>query len=194
MEKMAENRQSCFFAACAKKMRDFRAEMVSVPPSSNSPSRRDFIGAFGAVIALGQGPAFAQRRPISVLFICQFGSVKSATARELFRRRAQERGIFVEARSRGITPDAHISPQLLAALTAEGINPAADPLTQLKRRDLRRADIVVIFDTPPKNWTGKRLHDWTDTGSLNQSYAAERPRLVRRIDQLLDEIAASAPH
>ena len=193
MEKMAENRQSCFFAACAKKMRDFRAEMVSVPPSSNVPSRRDFIGAFGAVIALGQGPAFAQRRPISVLFICQFGSVKSATARELFRRRAQERGIFVEARSRGITPDAHISPQLLAALTAEGINPAADPLTQLKRRDLRRADIVVIFDTPPKNWTGKRLHDWTDTGSLNQSYAAERPRLVRRIDQLLDEIAASAP-
>ena len=191
MEKMAENRQSRFFAACAKKMRDFRAVMVSVPRSANSPSRRDFLGAFGALIALSQAPAFARIRPMSVLFVCQFGSVKSATARELFRKRAKERGIFVEARSRGITPEAHISPQLLAALTAEGINPAADPLTQLKRRDLRRADIVVIFDTPPKSWTGKHLHDWTDTGSLNQSYAAERPRLIKRIDDLVDEIMAS---
>jgi Low molecular weight phosphotyrosine protein phosphatase len=133
------------------------------------------------------GDAFA--RTPTILFVCQFGSVKSPLARELFRRRAQERGITVNAFSRGITPEAHVAPRLRAALESEGINPEYDGLNALRRNDLRRATVTVLFDPLPVGWTGKRVQDWTDTGSLNESYETEKPRLLARIEALLDTLS-----
>jgi Low molecular weight phosphotyrosine protein phosphatase len=131
----------------------------------------------------------ALARTPTVLFVCQFGSVKSPVARELFRRRAQERGIAVIAFSRGITPEAHVAPRLRTALDSDGINPESDGLNALSYRDLRRANVTVLFDRLPRGWTGKRVRDWTDTGSLNESYEMEKPRLLARIDALLDTLS-----
>lgn len=144
-----------------------------------------FLALIFALVSSGTALA----RTPTVLFVCQFGSVKSPVARELFRRRAQERSIAVTAFSRGITPESHVAPRLRTALDSEGIIPERDGLNALSRSDLRRASITVLFDPLPHGWTGKRTQDWTDTGSLNESYETEKPRLLARIDALLDTIA-----
>jgi hypothetical protein len=70
---------------------------------TNFVDRRSVLGAaFAMALVQSSNVAIAAKRPKRVLFICQFGSVKSPIARELFRRRAKERGIAVIAWSRGI--------------------------------------------------------------------------------------------
>jgi Low molecular weight phosphotyrosine protein phosphatase len=153
--------------------------------------RRSVLGAAIAIVfAQSSAAAIAAKRLKRVLFICQYGSVKSPIARELFRRRAKERGIAVIAWSRGITPEAHISPALLDTLKAEGIDPEVDGLHKLARGELRQADITVLFDPLPGKWHKNGLHDWIDTGSFNTSYEVEKPKLMRRIDQIFDELIA----
>jgi protein-tyrosine-phosphatase len=136
------------------------------------------------------GPAFAKREQPVVLFICQFGTVKSAITRELFRQRARERGIAVVALSRGITPGQHLAPALQRQLLAEGIDPAHDSLKQLSSGDLSLADVTVTFDPLPPGLPTHRLQDWRDIGSFNDNYATERARVIARIDALLDWISA----
>ena len=153
-------------------------------------NRRAFIGTAIVLGGLAVSPVQAKPTP-TVLFVCQFGSVKSPLARELFRRRAKERGLSVTAISRGITPESHVSPLLAQSLTREAIDIDRDGLHRLDPHVLHTATITVLFDPLPSGWPARRVHDWTDTGSLNQNYEAEKPRLIARIDALLDEIAAS---
>jgi len=129
--------------------------------------------------------------PTRVLFVCQYGTVKSALARELFRKRAGERGIKAIAFSRGITPAEHLSAAARTSMAADGINPARDPLRKLAPADLRKADIVVIFNPLPVKRATRPVRDWTATPSVNDDYANARPELDRRIDALLDEIAGA---
>ncbi len=134
-------------------------------------------------------PAIARARRTRLLLVCQFGSVKSAISRELIGKRAAQRGIAIEVSSRGITPDSHINPTLLEKLRARGIDPQSQPLTALAPDDVLRADFVAIFNDLPPGYRPKSLIDWRDTGSFNETYDAEEPRLLKRIDALLDVIA-----
>jgi protein-tyrosine-phosphatase len=124
----------------------------------------------------------------TILFVCQFGSVKSAITRELFRRRAAERGISVTAISRGITPEKHMDPALSSALAGEGIDPARDPLQGLDQTALKGADIVVVFDKLPPAFGRTDVRDWTDTPSMVADYRRAREVLDPRIEALLSEI------
>ena len=153
-------------------------------------TRRTILAAM-VLAPLAGFPGIAEARPRAprVVFICQFGSVKSAISRELFRRRAAERGIAAIAFSRGIQPESHLDPQLRERLAEQGIDPAHDGQHKLTRSDLRRAEYTVLLDPLPRGWHGRVTRDWTDLGSFNQSYTTEEPRLKARIDQLLDEIA-----
>jgi len=157
-------------------------------------SRRSVI-----VLATALGTAFsapstalARCRPRRVLFVCQFGTVKSPIARELFRRRAAERGIVVEALARGITPEEHMSGELRRALQKDGIDVRAEPLQRLARVDARQADILVFFDKLPPGLRAGDPRDWIDLPSMNSEYGAAKVDLMRRIDRLLDEISTSA--
>ena len=162
-------------------------------PFRTSHSRRAVLGTILlAPFAALPGIAAARSRPPRVLFICQFGSVKSAISRELFRRRAAERGIAAIAISRGIQPETHLDPQLRDRLAGQGIDPARDGQHKLTRGDLRRADYTVLLDSLPPGWIGRNPRDWTDLGSFNQSYGTEEARVKAKIEQLLDEIAARA--
>ena len=133
--------------------------------------------------------ANAEPVPTRVLFVCQYGTVKSALARELFRRRAGARGINAIAFSRGITPAEHLSAAARTSMAADSINPARDPLRKLASADLRKADIVVVFNPLPMKLATRPIRDWSATPSVNDDYASARPELDRRIDALLDEIA-----
>ena len=154
-----------------------------------SLNRRSALLA-GLVLVVAAAPAWPHpRKSLRVLFICQYGTAKSAIARELFRRRARERGMAVTAFSRGLTLADHISSPLHQMLSADGIDPAADPATVLARRDWQHADLVVAFNPLPKNVRPEHLRDWSDLGSFNDDYAHTRPDLDRRIEALLDAIA-----
>ena len=153
-------------------------------------ARRFVVFSGLALMSASACSTTASTRVPKVLFICQYGSVKSAVARELFRRAAAERHIAVLVYSRGITPEEHLSPALKSLLARDHIDPAQDPLRRLERVDLSWADFTILFDPLPDGMQANRVHDWTDTGSLNQSYVTEHPQLEMRIKALLDEIAA----
>jgi arsenate reductase (thioredoxin) len=150
-------------------------------------NRRALLFGLTAVVATGARAA----PPPRVLFICQFGTAKSAIAREFFRRRARERGVAVATFSRGLTLEDHISPSLGAALRGEGIDPAHDRPQVLARRDLRAADIVVFFNPLPPSLGPVAALDWTALPSVNENWPQARADLTQRIDALLDEIAGA---
>ena len=141
------------------------------------------FGAWAASPALACAPA-------RVLFVCRFGTVKSPVAREHFKRSAAARNLQVTAYARGITPEDHLSPQLAAALAADGIDPKTEPVKTLSAADASAADITVFFDKPPAELAFAAPRDWSDLPSMNEDYAKARAVLLARIDGLLDEIAA----
>ena len=134
-------------------------------------------------------PALAPPKP-RVLFICRFATVKSPTARELLRKRAKERGIALDIRSRGITPVEHLSPQIRLRLIHEfGIDPASEPPRKLGQRDLDRADVVVLFDHLPPSLQKAGTLDWTDQPSLLDQFDPSMAYLEAHIAALLDQLA-----
>ena len=139
-------------------------------------------------VVLIPSAAAPQRSPPSVLFICQFGTAKSAIAREVFRRRARERGIEATTFSRGITPEEHVSPALRQRLEADGVDSTRDGLHRLSKEDLKAADIVVTFNPLPAGMHRTHTLDWSALPSMNDAYPLARANLQRRIDHLLDRI------
>ena len=162
--------------------------------SSNNKTllhRRQLIaGSLLVIVGAAIPPArSASRMPPRVLFICQFGTVKSAIARELLKRRAAARGISVIVSSRGITPEAHLAPSTRSQLLAEGIDLDGERLQKLRRADLGNADLVVAFNPLPASMRKKGLRDWSAVPSVNDTYSLARADLDRRIDQLLDYVS-----
>jgi hypothetical protein len=143
------------------------------------------------VLALGPqlaGASAASAAP-RILLVCQFGTVKSSIARELLKRRAAERHVPVQVTSRGITPQQHITTELLARLGKDGIDPAAQPLTKLGPTDVANADLVIAFDKLPAGYHPPALEDWSDLPSMENDYDRARAVLDARIDRLLDRLS-----
>ena len=155
-------------------------------------TNRRTVLALGALLAAVPATGFAKpAKPPVVLFICEFGTAKSAIARELFRKRAHERGIAVTAFSRGLQIEDHISLPLKRRLDAEGIDSRRDGFAVLASKDVRAADIVVTFAMLPVAYHPRQLHDWTTLPSVNDAYPVARADLDKRIEGLLDTIVAS---
>lgn len=134
------------------------------------------------------GAAMTSRSP-HILLVCQFGTVKSPIARELLKRRAAERHVAIDVTARGITPQQHITPELLNHLTKDGINPAAEPLRKLGPEDIAGADLVIAFDKLPAEYHPRRLEDWSELPSMVNDYDHARAELDSRIDTLLDRLS-----
>ncbi len=159
-------------------------------------TRRRFTAALLLVTALtvtncSSVPA-TQHKP-KVLFVCQAGTAKSAIARELFRKRARERGVAVDVFSRGILLEDHISPELRRRLVADGIDSTAEPAQVLGAADLKAADMLIRFNPLPAGAVHPDIRDWSDVPSVNDDYADARKILDERIDKLLDEIVRASP-
>ena len=150
-------------------------------------SRRAFLGASAALVSLPALATSGRAKPRRILFVCQFGSVKSSIARELLKRRARERQVTLDVYSRGITPEEHLPAAIKAKLIAEGINPAAEPLRALRQVDVDDADRVIIFDRLPMSLHAHILDDWTTPPSILNDYEMARADLGRRIDKLIEE-------
>jgi protein-tyrosine-phosphatase len=153
--------------------------------------RRSLLSALAAAaIAAPATGATRRSHPTKILFVCQYGSVKSPIARELLKRRAAQRGINVVVKARGITPERHLPEETRQSLASEGIDPTAEPLQQLAAADIEHADLVIFFDKLPPRYSPKHSRDWTDLPSIVNDYRAARESLDQRIDRLLDELSA----
>ena len=156
---------------------------------SLSISRRVAL-ALGALL-FGRTAARASK-PVTVLFVCQGGTVKSPIAREHFRRLAAAREVSVNAVSRGITPEDHMTPPLAVALRADRIDVTREPVLALTAADLAGADVIVVFNPLPASLGTWRVRDWSDMPSMNENYAAARAVLVPRLEALLNELTAGS--
>src|SRR5437868_1506104 len=103
--------------------------------------RRSVVTALAA-LAVAQTVKAEPCAPPRVLFVCPAGSVNSAIARETLKRQAALAHVSIRAESRGLNPANHVSPALAAHLSADGIDPAAEPLRALADGDLKGVDVV----------------------------------------------------
>lgn len=103
-----------------------------------------------------------------VVFVCQHGSVKSLISASLFNRTAEQRGLPFHAISRGVNPEEHVPPAIVAAMHVDGFEVEA-------YADEAHAPVQSWDDVPP----------------ASIDYAAARSVLQQHIDALLDELQKS---
>lgn len=165
--------------------------MTNFSENSNlALGRRDLL-AVCVVLAAGlaaPGAASRSRKRPMILFVCQYGTAKSAIARQVFRQQARLRGIDTRAFSRGLTLEDHLSPELRIKLQADHIDPMEDLPKTLSRKDWIKADIVVTFNPLPATIRHPDVRDWSALPSVNENYSEARTILDKRINSLLDEI------
>ena len=161
--------------------------------NANEPQlgRRAFVALSVLVAALTAAGCAVQPtvKPPKILFVCQAGTAKSAIAREIFKKRAQERGIAVEVFSRGVVIEDHLSPALKENLRSDEIDTNAEPALPLQPGDWAAADILINFNPLPTSVQHKDLRDWTDVPSVNDDYANAKRIMDKRVDELLNELA-----
>ncbi len=168
---------------------------LSSPHDLSRPSlrRRCMLAMCGlAPLSMSLHSVEAKQPQTKVLFVCQYGSVKSAIAREVFKRAAAGRGLSVSAVSRGITPEEHLSAELTTKLDAEGIDTRSEALTVLSQNDIANASIVIYFDRIPEvfDLKSKAAQDWSDVPSMNNEYQRARSILDTRMTNLISELKA----
>lgn len=151
-------------------------------------SRRRLVVGVCAAASLA-ACASRETRAIDILFVCQAGSVKSAIARELARRRAATLGLTLNIQSRALAPADHISEALRTRLLHDGLDPSREPLLKLDAATLRAAAIVVAFDAPPASMGRADIRDWSAMPSMNEQYDRARAFLDPRVEALLSDVA-----
>lgn len=154
-------------------------------------SRRKVVLALAALpLACSKPERRPAARPVrTVLFVCQAGTVKSAIAREVALKKAREQGLKIEFRSRGISPEDHVTPDMLARLAKKGIDPRSETVVALTQADLDAADMVVAFNRLPPGMTARNFRDWTDSPAFSEDHDRAMTAIETRVAGLLEELA-----
>ncbi len=163
--------------------------MDIAPIGRQEATRRHTRRSLGGLLALLAVPAMARAAcpPVKVLFVCQAGTVNSPIAREQLKRGAKQRGIPLSVQARGVKPEDHLTPILVAQLSVDGIDPAAEPVRALRPRDIINADIVVVFNEAAQAPGLASARAWVIPPWRN--YAQAKAQMTARTDALLDELA-----
>jgi len=129
--------------------------------------------------------------PPKIVFVCEHGAAKSVIAAKELEKLARERGISIQAVSRGKTPDPDIPLLVRTGLKADGIEIGTMKPVQVKPEDLRDAARVISFGPDLSAVTGQKLsvEDWSATPDVSQNFPAARDYIVKRLQTLLDQIA-----
>lgn len=169
------------------------------PMTTGAREHSSLLTRRGLVIGAGLAAALpwssrAAAETIHILFVCQFGAVKSPAARELLRsriasnRRSRAGGKAVSVDARGITPGEHLSPQLRARFAAYGIDPSREPTRKLQQKNLDAADIVVLFDPLPAALHKAGVIDWTAQPSFTRDFDRAIGFLQANVGGLLERL------
>lgn len=131
--------------------------------------------------------------PPKIVFVCEHGAAKSVIAAKELEKLARERGISIQAVSRGARPDPDIPPPVRTGLKADGIEIGTMKPVQVKPEDLRDAAIVISFgpDLSTVAEQKLRVEDWSATPDVSGNFPAARDYIVKRLQTLLDQIAVA---
>ena len=126
-----------------------------------------------------------------IVFVCEHGAAKSVVAAKELEKLARERGISIQAVSRGRTPDPDIPLVVRTGLKADGIEIGTMKPVQVKPEDLRDAARVISFGPDLSAVAGQkvRVEDWSATPDVSGNFPAARDYIVKRLQTLLDQIA-----
>jgi protein-tyrosine-phosphatase len=166
------------------------SDLIVSPLSAATLTRRGWLLAAVAIAATPAWDALAGTARPRILFVCEAGTVKSPMARELFGRRARDRGIAVDAFSRGLHLADHVSAGLRQRLLVDRIDTMAEAPQTLTAADWQSALLVVAFNPLPASVDHGDVIDWTDLGSMNDDYDHSLADLNGRIERLIDMLEA----
>ena len=128
--------------------------------------------------------------PAQVLFVCEHGAAKSLIAATYFNKLARERGLPQHAIARGTQPDLAYSPSVVRGLKGDGLEVAKGRPILVKDADIAAATHIVTFGcklphSPP---TESNVRAWDDI-TMSEGYSAARRVILKRVEQLLDELS-----
>ena len=130
-----------------------------------------------------------------VLFVCEHGAAKSIIAATYFNKLANERGLPQRAIARGTQPDAVFSPSVVQGLKGDGLEVAKGRPILVTDADIAAATQVVTLGCklphPPRAEANARA--WDDI-TMSEGYPAARRAILKRVEQLLDELSAHQGH
>ena len=150
--------------------------------------KRSRFLAFLCLVLSSCSNAF-ESKPVTVVFVCQYGYGKSLVAARHFERKAAANGLTVQVLARGLTPTASVTPAMVTALANDGFDVGQFRPSALTVADIAAADRIVSFgvDVPDALSITTRIDD---VPALSQDYGAGRDRIVQILDRLLIELMA----
>ena len=130
----------------------------------------------------------------TIFFLCPHNAAKSVIAAAYCQRLAAQRGLELYATSAGTEPDPAVSPVVVAALRAEGIDVSGHRPRRVTRDELAAAWRVVslgcdLGDLPPGQGAVER---WDDVPSPSQDMAGARVAIRGCVARLLDQLAGAS--
>jgi protein-tyrosine-phosphatase len=158
--------------------------------SSNSKWLGLVVGSMllAAAIPIGT-PSYAEpdhSKPVTVVFVCLHGSVKSQMAAAHFNRIAKERGLPIVAVSRGTAVDQEIPAGIRQGLATDGLVPASDVPVRLTPEEAEAAAKIFAFDEVPADVKGDaQVTYWSDVPPATKDYAAARNAIVRHLEEVV---------
>jgi len=128
---------------------------------------------------------------LKIVFVCEHGAAKSVIAAKELEKLARERGISIQAVSRGTTPETDIPLLVRTGLKADGIEIGTMKPVHVKPEDLRDAARVISFGPDVSAIAGQKLkvEDWSATPDVSGNFPVARDYIVKRLEILLDQIA-----
>jgi arsenate reductase (thioredoxin) len=155
--------------------------------------RRSILSVLVPLLAATTLPAQQESKmpPPKIVFVCEHCAAKSVIAVKELEKLARERGISIQAVSRGTTPDPDIPLYVRTGLKADGIEIGTMKPVQVKPEDLRDAARVISFGPDLSAVGGQmlRIDDWGATPDVSGNFPAARDYIVKRLQTLLDQIA-----
>ena len=141
------------------------------------------VAAFGVPVAAQQP---------RIVFVCEHGTVKSLVALEYFTRYARERGLRMDAISRGTRPDSAVPSVVASGLRSDGFDLRGFRPQKFTPLDLSGALLVVALDANIDSVVeGTRtVARWDGMPSVMVSYATGRRAIERRVRRLVDSLSA----
>lgn len=128
--------------------------------------------------------------PRRLLFLCPHNAAKSVLAAAYCRKLAAQRNIAVHVDSAGTHPGPVVSPLVIKAVQAEGIDVSDYQPRRVTQDEVGAAWRVVSLGCPPDDLPqpAGAVEYWDDVPPPSQDLALTRAVIIEHINRLLDEL------
>jgi protein-tyrosine-phosphatase len=130
----------------------------------------------------------------TIVFLCPHHAAKSVIAEAYWNRLAAQRGVPIQATSAGTEPAAVVSPAVVAALRAEGLDVSEHRPRRVTSEELRSAWRVVSLGCTRDELgvPDLTMEDWGDVPATSEAMAASQAAIAAHIHALMDAVTANS--